>query len=56
MFCFFFLLDAEQYYNRIHLIFLEQNQEVKSFDLYRPSWEFLKESPKFATIMLSIVS
>jgi len=52
MFC-FFSLDAEQYYNRIHLFFLEQNQEVKSFDLYRPSWEFLKESPKFATIMLT---
>jgi hypothetical protein len=32
---------------------LEQNQEVKSFDLYWPSWEFLKESPKFATIMLT---
>jgi hypothetical protein len=32
------------------LIFLEQNPEVKTFDLYRPSWEFLKDSPKFASI------
>ncbi len=34
----------------MHLIFLEQNPEVKTFDLYRPSWEFLKDSPKFASI------
>ncbi len=47
MFCF---LDSERYYNRIHLIFLEQVPDVKSFDIYRPSWEFLKNSPKFATI------
>ncbi len=43
-------LDLERYYNRIHLIILEQVPDVKSFDLYRPSWEFLKNSPKFATI------
>jgi hypothetical protein len=42
--------DKERYYNRIHLIFLEQVPEVKSFDLYRPSWEFLENSPKFASI------
>jgi hypothetical protein len=42
--------DKEQYYNRINLIFLEQVLEVKSFDLYRPSWEFLETSPKFASI------
>jgi hypothetical protein len=42
--------DKERNYNRIHLIFLEQVPEVKSFDLYRPSWEFLENSPKFASI------
>jgi len=45
--------DAEQYYNCIHLMFLEQNPDVKSFDLYQPSWEYLKESAKFATICLA---
>jgi hypothetical protein len=29
------------------LTFLEQNPEVKTFDLYWPSWEFLKDSLKF---------
>jgi hypothetical protein len=43
-------LDSERYYNRLHLIFLEQNPEVKTFDLYRPAWEFLKDSPKFISI------
>jgi hypothetical protein len=43
-------LDRERYYNRLHLIFLEQNPEVKTFDLYRPAWEFLKDSPKFISI------
>ena len=47
----FFLLDSERYYNRIHLIFLEKNPDVKSFDIYRPSWEFLKSSAKFSTII-----
>jgi hypothetical protein len=42
--------DKEQYYNCIHLIFLKQVPEVKSFDLYRPSWGFLETSPMFATI------
>ena len=47
------LSDNERYYNRLHLIFLEQNPDVKSFDLYRPSWEFLKDSPKFRSITMA---
>ena len=45
--------DAERYYNHIHLLFLEQNPDAKSFDLYRPSWEYLKDSAKFARISLA---
>ena len=49
-----FSSDKERYYNRIHLIYLEQNPTVGSFDLYRPSWEYLKDSPKFASIMKAL--
>lgn len=40
--------DREEYYNRIHLIFLKENPTEKSFDIYRPSWEYLVDKPKFA--------
>jgi hypothetical protein len=40
----------EHYYYRIHLVFLEQNPKIASFDMYRPSWEFLIKIPKFASI------
>ena len=43
-------LDRERYYNRIHLIFLHENKNVKSFDVYRPAWEYLKDTPKFISI------
>jgi hypothetical protein len=39
--------DKEAYYNRVHLIFLKENEGEKSFDLYRPSWEYLQDKPKF---------
>ena len=42
--------DKERYYNRLHLIFLRENKNIKSFDIYRPAWEFLKDSPKFLSI------
>jgi len=34
----------------IHLIFLKENIGIKSFDPYRPAWEYLKESPKFISM------
>ncbi len=40
--------DREEYYNRIHLIFLKENPTEKSFDIYRPSWEYLVDKHKFA--------
>jgi hypothetical protein len=43
-------LDRERYYNRIHFIFLHENKNVKSFDVYRPAWEYLKDTPKFISI------
>ena len=33
----FYHLDNDRYYNRIHLIFLQQNPNINSFDIYRPS-------------------
>jgi hypothetical protein len=39
--------DAEAYYNRVHIIFLKENPGEKSFDLYRPGWEYLVDKPKF---------
>jgi hypothetical protein len=47
---FFFFTDKDRYYNRIHLIFLDENPNVSSFDIYRPSWEYLKDCAKFASI------
>ena len=32
------------------LDFLEKNPDVKSFDIYRPTWKVLMNSAKFATI------
>jgi hypothetical protein len=40
--------DREAYYNRLHLIFLKENPSEKSFDIYRPSWEYLQDKPKFS--------
>jgi hypothetical protein len=39
--------DKEAYYNRVHLIFLKENEGEKSFDLYCPNWEYLQDKPKF---------
>ena len=47
---FFFFTGKDRYYNRIHLIFLDENPNVSSFDIYRPSWEYLKDCAKFAFI------
>lgn len=47
--------DREAYYNRVHLIFLKENEAEKSFDLYRPSWEYLQDKPKF-TVTLGLPS
>ncbi len=49
----FIFPDNNRYFNRLHLIFSEQNPDVKSFDLYRPSWEFLRDSPKFLSITMA---
>jgi hypothetical protein len=43
-------LDNDHYYNRIHLIFLEQNPNITSFDIYHPSREYLKDCAKFLSI------
>jgi hypothetical protein len=40
--------DWEAYYNHLHLIFLKENTSKKSFDIYRPSWEYLQDKPKFS--------
>jgi hypothetical protein len=53
---FFFFTDKDQYYNRIHLIFLDENPNVSSFDIYRPSWEYLKDCAKFASITKALQS
>jgi len=50
------VLDRNSYYNRIHLIFLEQNPSINSFDLYRPAWEYLKDSAKFQSITVALKS
>ena len=54
----FFLLlkDSDHYYDRIHLIFLEQNPSISSFDIYRPSWEYLKDCPKYISISKALQS
>jgi hypothetical protein len=38
------------------MIFLQQSPGVSSFDIYRPSWEFLKDSPKFMSITRALTS
>jgi hypothetical protein len=35
-------------------MFLSQNPDVKSFDIYRPAWEFLKDAPKFQSIQMAL--
>ena len=32
----------------MHLIFLKENEGEKSFDVYRPAWEYLQDKPKFS--------
>jgi len=54
MFFLLVIIDADRYYNIIHLIFLQQNPDVKSFDIYCPSWEFLKDSAKFQSICIAL--
>jgi hypothetical protein len=44
------------YYNRIHLIFLEQNPSVSCFNIYRPSWEYLQDCPRFTSITRALAS
>jgi hypothetical protein len=48
--------DHDHCYNRLHLIFIEQYPEVKSFDIYHPSWEYLKDAPKFQSIIIELNS
>lgn len=33
---------------------MAQNSDIKSFDIYRPSWEFLKDVPKFQSITIAL--
>ena len=40
--------DDDEYYARIHLIYLKENPSEKSFDVYRPSYEYLRTKPKFS--------
>jgi hypothetical protein len=42
--------DLEAYYNRVHLIFLKENEGEKSFDVYHPAWEYLQDKPKFSAL------
>jgi hypothetical protein len=51
---FFSVSDCNHSYIRVHLIFLEQNPALSSFDLYRPAWEFLKNSAKFQSITMAL--
>ena len=44
------------YYNMIHMIFLEQNPSVSCFNIYRPSWEYLQDCPKFTSITRALAS
>jgi len=52
----FFFSDKERHYNRIHLIFLEQNPAISLFHTYHPSWEFSKDSTKFHSISIALSS
>ncbi len=47
-------VDRDRYYNRIHLIYLEQYPGVKSFDIYGPSFEISKYAPKFQSIVIAL--
>jgi hypothetical protein len=40
--------DREAYYNRVHLIFLKENDGEKSFHVYQPAWKYLQDKPKFS--------
>ena len=51
---FFIHLNCDCYYNRIHLIYLEQYPGVKSFDIYGPSFEISKYAPKFQSIVIAL--
>jgi hypothetical protein len=46
--------DNDHYYNRIHSIFLEQNPNITSFDIYWPSWKYLKDCTTFLSIMKAL--
>jgi hypothetical protein len=48
--------DKEAYYHRVHLIFLKENDGEKSFDIYRPAWEYLVDKPKFNISCNSVTS
>ena len=48
--------DKEAYYHRVHLIFLKENDGEKSFDIYRPAWEYLVDKPKFNVSCNSVTS
>jgi hypothetical protein len=37
-------------------LFLEQNPNLGCFDIYKPSWEYLQDCPKFVSIMKSLQS
>ncbi len=37
-------------------MFLEQNPNLGCFDIYKPSWEYLQDCPKFVSIMKSLQS
>jgi len=38
------------------LIFLEQNPSVSCFNIYRPSWEYLQDCPKFTSFTRALAS
>ncbi len=38
------------------MFFLEQNPSINSFDLYHPTWEYLKDSAKFQSITVALKS
>jgi hypothetical protein len=38
------------------MIFLEQNPSVSCFNIYRPSWEYLQDCPKFTSITRDLAS
>jgi len=46
--------EKDYYYNRIHLIFLDENLNISSHNIYRPSWEYLKNCTKFVSITKAV--